>query len=413
MSQPAIRKCEALGHAPNSILPLFGPCECKVLSSSRYVVVLLFAWILCSGVEAKVTSGRAVQAVNRTAKAQAGSPGEDAAKLEAIITTDSGVIRVEFFADKAPKHVEQFIKLARQGYYDGSAFFRVIPHGLIQGGDPLVKNSATPRERWGTGGLNLTPDEPNNVKHEKGVVSTVAIPGKASSGGAQFFICDSPQPQLDGSFSAFGKVTEGIDVVDKIASISVDSNYIADKPVRIVSVKIEPKRVPPFESATVEQLRKQVVLKTSLGDVTIQLQPELAPETVRNFLNLAASGWYDHTAFHRLIPGFVIQGGLGNTRAGGAPHPADRWVHDLKGEFTSEVKHDRGIVSMARGDDPDSGNTSFFICLGPAPHLDGKYAIFGKVVAGGEVLDKFDKAPVEGQSPAERIELIQAVVKQD
>ncbi|MGH9762581.1 MAG: peptidylprolyl isomerase, partial [Blastocatellia bacterium] len=299
-----------------------------------------------------------------------GAGAQDAAKLEAVVTTDLGVFRIEFFPDKAPKHVEQFLKLARQGYYDGSAFFRIVPHGLIQGGDPLLKSPSTPRERWGTGGLNMTADEPNDLKHVRGIVSTVAIPGTPNSGGSQFFICASPQPQLDGSFSAFGEVTEGMEVVDKIASVVVDSKYIADKPVKIVSVRIEPKKVPPFETATVDQLQQQVILKTSLGDITIQLQPELAPETVRNFLNLVASGWYDHTAFHRIIPGFVIQGGLGNTRAGGAPHPADRWVHNLKPEFTTQVQHVRGTVSMARAEEPDSANTSFFICLGPAPHLD-------------------------------------------
>src|SRR5689334_16281654 len=76
---------------------------------------------------------------------------EEAAQLEAVITTDLGVIRFEFFPDKAPKHVQQFIKLARSGFYDGSAFHRVIPRGIIQGGDPLLKDAKTPRNRWGTG----------------------------------------------------------------------------------------------------------------------------------------------------------------------------------------------------------------------------------------------------------------------
>jgi peptidyl-prolyl cis-trans isomerase B (cyclophilin B) len=141
------------------------------------------------------------------------------------------------------------------------------------------------------------------------------------------------------------------------------------------------------------------------------MEPDLAPETVRNFLMLVKTGWYDHTAFHRVIAGFVIQGGLGSTRAGGAPHPADRWVHNLKPEFSGR-QHVRGTLSMARGAAPDSATTSFFIVLGPAPHLDGKYAIFGKVVDGIEVLARFEGVSLQGEEPLERIELIQASIKE-
>jgi cyclophilin family peptidyl-prolyl cis-trans isomerase len=336
--------------------------------------------------------------------------GENPASLEAVVTTELGIIRFEFYPDKAPKHVQQFIKLARQGFYDGSAFHRVMPQAIIQGGDPLLKNEATQRELWGTGGLNQTPDEPNDLKHMRGTISTVAIPGKPDSGGAQFFICMSPQPQLDGHFSAFGRVTEGIDVVDKISQVPTDDQQITVKPVRILSIRIEPKPVPPFKDATVQELKKDVLLHTSLGDITVRMDPEVAPETVRNFLTLVKTGWYDHTAFHRVIAGFVIQGGLGNTRAGGAPHLADRWVHDLKPEFSGRL-HVRGVLSMARGAALDSASTSFFIVLGPAPHLDGKYAVFGKVVAGIDVLSKFEGASLAGEEPLERIELISATIK--
>jgi len=84
-----------------------------------------------------------------------GVPQPPATELEAVVTTDAGSFRFEFAPDKAPKHVEQFIRLARQGYYDGSAFHRVILNGIIQGGDPLLKNPNTARTLWGSGGLNL------------------------------------------------------------------------------------------------------------------------------------------------------------------------------------------------------------------------------------------------------------------
>jgi cyclophilin family peptidyl-prolyl cis-trans isomerase len=335
---------------------------------------------------------------------------QEAANLEAVITTDQGVIRFEFFPAKAPKHVQQFIKRANAGFYDGSAFHRVIPRGIIQGGDPNLKEPQKPRQQWGTGALNEMPDEFSDIKHVRGTVSTVRIPGRANSGGAQFFICASPQPQLDGQYSAFGQVTEGIDIVDKISVAPADEKQTTITPIKITGIKIEPKKVEPFKNATIGQMRKDVLIRTSLGDITIQMEPDLAPEHVRNFLKLVESGWYDHTAFHRVVPGFVIQGGIGATRQGGAAHAADKWVRKLRGEFTP-AKHIRGIISMARGDDPNSADTSFFIVLGPAPHLDNKYTIFGKVVDGFEVLEQIEKVPRDGQTPRQRVELVEASIK--
>lgn len=335
---------------------------------------------------------------------------QEAANLEAVITTDLGIIRFEFFPDKAPKHVQQFIRRARARFYDGSAFHRVIARGIIQGGDPYLKEPQRPRQQWGTGALNEMPDEFSDIKHVRGTVSTVRIPGRANSGGAQFFICASPQPQLDGQYSAFGQVTEGIEVVDKISLAPADEKQMTITPVKITSIKIEPKRVEPFKTATIDQMRKDVLIRTSLGDMTVQMEPDLAPEHVRNFLKLVESGWYDHTAFHRVVPGFVIQGGVGATRQGGASHAADKWVRKLRGEFTP-AKHIRGVLSMARGDDPNSATTSFFIVLGPAPHLDNKYTIFGKVVDGFDVLDQIERVARDGETPRQRIELIEASIK--
>ena len=338
---------------------------------------------------------------------------EEAAKVEAVITTDAGVIRFEFFPDKAPKHVQAFVKNARAGFYDGSAFHRVIRLGIIQGGDPLLKDPKTPRAKWGTGALNQLPDEFSDAKHLTGTVSAVRIPGKANSGGAQFFICASAQPQLDGQFSAFGQVTEGIEVIDKISSGEADDEQKLTTPVKIIGVKIEPKREEPFKEASVDEMRKEVLMHTSLGDITVALEPELAPEHARNFLKLVQTGWYDHTIFHRVVPGFVVQGGMSQGRSGNQTHYADKWIRPLKGEFTQTHKHIRGVLSMARTDDPNSALTSFFIVLAPAANLDGKYSIFGKVVDGFDTLDRMEKAQrgPDGQTPVERIELIEAVIK--
>ncbi len=336
---------------------------------------------------------------------------QSAADLEAVVNTDLGTFRFEFAPEKAPRHVDHFIALARQGYYDGSAFHRVVQYGIIQGGDPLLKDPKTPRKLWGTGGLNQLPAEFSDLKHERGVVSTVSIPDKPDSDGAQFFICIVPQPSLDGKFSSFGRVTEGMDIVEKISKSPLAPDGLVEKPVRIVKVTIEKKRVQPFLNSSVDELRKTVSMKTTLGAIRIQMEPDWAPETVRNFLMLVSTGWYDGTAFHRVVKDFVIQGGMGNTRPNGAGHSADRWVHTLKGEFRPDVKHVRGIVSMAHGDDPDSASTSFFLMLGPAPHLDGKYAAFGRIIDGMDVLAAFEKEEVDGETPRRRLEIVEAKVE--
>jgi cyclophilin family peptidyl-prolyl cis-trans isomerase len=339
-----------------------------------------------------------------------GQPAVSPENVEAVVTTDLGAFRFEFAPDKAPKHVQQFLKLAAEGYYDGSAFFRVVANGIIQGGDPLLKNPKTPRNLWGTGGLNLLPGEISDMKHGRGVVSAVRIPSKPDSDGAQFFVCVHPQPALDGQYSAFGRVTEGLEVVERISQSPVAADGLTETPVRILKVTIEKKKTEPFLTATPDEMRKTVTLKTTLGEVKIEMEPDWAPNHVRNFLKLVSTGWYNGTAFHRLVKGFVVQGGMGDTRAGNPTHPADRWVHTLKGEFRADVKHERGIVSMARDDDPDSADTSFFIVLGPAPHLDGKYTAFGRVVAGMDVLDAFEKEELDGEKPKRRLELIEATI---
>jgi len=332
------------------------------------------------------------------------------ADLEAVVTTSLGSFRFEFAEDKAPVHVREFIQRAKSGYYDGSAFHRVVANGIIQGGDPLLKDPKTPKNLWGTGGLNLLKNEFSDMKHERGTVSTVRIPGKENSDGTQFFVCVYPQPPLDGQFSAFGRVTEGMEVVEKISRVPAGENGFTDQPVRIEKITVEKKKVEPFLEATVEEMRRTVTLRTTLGTVKVKMEPDWAPNHVRNFLRLTETGWYNGTAFHRLSKGFVVQGGMGDQRASGPAHSADRWVRNLKGEFREDVKHTRGIVSMARADDPDSANTSFFLMLGDSPHLDGKYSAFGRIVAGLEVLEAFEKEEVDGEVPKRRLEIIEATI---
>jgi peptidyl-prolyl cis-trans isomerase B (cyclophilin B) len=132
----------------------------------------------------------------------------------------------------------------------------------------------------------------------------------------------------------------------------------------------------------------QAILSTRHGDITIEFLPEVAPNHVNNFLELARSGFYDGTKFHRVIPGFMIQGGDPNSKQD------DRRLHgtggsgkNVKAEFNA-TKHVRGIVSAARSSNPDSASSQFFIMVADSAHLDGQYSAFGKVVSGIEVADK-------------------------
>src|SRR4029079_4679227 len=132
--------------------------------------------------------------------------------------------------------------------------------------------------------------------------------------------------------------------------------------------------------------------------------PGVAPEHVRNFLQLAQAGVLDGTAFHRVVRGFVVQTGALNTR-GPLTDKQQRLAHRPQPEFNG-TNHVKGIVSMARGDDPVSATTSFFIVTADAPTLDGKYTVFGRVIDGLDVLDKIESAPVSGESPTTRVDLI-------
>ncbi|NOJ28263.1 MAG: peptidylprolyl isomerase [Nitrososphaera sp.] len=137
------------------------------------------------------------------------------------IQTKFGDISIEFLPDVAPKHVENFKKLAASGFYDGTIFHRIVPNFVIQGGDPLTKNVAN-KSRWGTGGPGWTVRaEFNKTKHSRGVLS-MARSQDPNSAGSQFFIVLKDSNFLDNQYTVFGKVTSGMDVVDKIAALSTD-----------------------------------------------------------------------------------------------------------------------------------------------------------------------------------------------
>jgi peptidyl-prolyl cis-trans isomerase B (cyclophilin B) len=157
-------------------------------------------------------------------------------KEVAVIETTHGTIKLEFFEDKAPGHVKNFKDLANKNFYDGTTFHRIIPGFMIQGGDPNSKSDD--RSQHGTGGPGHSIDaEFNDVKHERGVLS-MARSQDPNSAGSQFFICVKDAFFLDGQYTAFGKVIEGMDVADKIVNEARDSNDNPEEKMEMKSVSI-------------------------------------------------------------------------------------------------------------------------------------------------------------------------------
>lgn len=166
----------------------------------------------------------------------------------------------------------------------------------------------------------------------------------------------------------------------------------------------------PFAGASVEMMAAQcVTLETEQGTIVFEVLPHKAPETVRSFLNLTATGALNTTTFSRIVKGFVVQGGNLST--------SEKWGADLAARMQrsvpdepSDVKHVRGIVSMARHDAPNSATTHFFILVGDGPNLDGTFAAFGRVLRGMEVADAINRAEAENEKPISPVRITRAGV---
>ena len=331
---------------------------------------------------------------------------------QAVLDTSAGTIVMDLLADKAPNHVALFIKTAQSGGYDGTTFFRMIKHGIIQGGDPVTKDAAA-RGKYGTGGLNLLKPEMNDEKQTRGAVSATQIPGKPDSAGTQFFIAVTDQPGLDGRYTIFARVVEGILVAQKISETAVDSTGLAVDRIVVnkVTIRDTPADVPePFSTESVEELKQyRAVLDTSMGEITLSFTPDKAPNHVRNFLRLAQSGVYDGMSFHRVVKGFVIQSGHLPTR-GPLSETQQKYVRQMNAEFNDQL-HEKGTLSMARLSDPNSASTSFFIVTARTQALDNQYTAFGKVESGLDVVEKIEAVAVNGEEPAERVELRKVTIR--
>jgi len=326
---------------------------------------------------------------------------------QAVVETTAGTFIIDLRPELAPNHVGYFMKQAADGAYAGTIFHRVVRHGIIQGGDPLSKDPSKSAQ-VGSGGLGVLQAEHSAEPFARGAVGAALRPNQPDSGGAQFFVCVTEQPALAGQFTVFGRVSEGLDIVQKISEAAADPKGAPVERVTITAVTIRdtpPPEPVPFANETPEQLAlHRAVIETTLGSITVAFDAGKAPEHARNFLQLAKAGVFDGTSFHRVVRGFVAQGGALNYRAAPLTEKQQHLVHQLQPEF-SGTNHVRGIVSMARGDDPASATTSFFIVLGNAPNLDNKYSAFGSVADGLDVLEKIEAVPVNGESPMSRIDI--------
>jgi peptidyl-prolyl cis-trans isomerase B (cyclophilin B) len=167
---------------------------------------------------------------------------------------------------------------------------------------------------------------------------------------------------------------------------------------------------------TPEEMKKMAettaVIETKFGNLELKFFPDVAPNHVKNFIDLAKKGFYDGTIFHRVIPGFMIQGGDPNTKnSDRSKHGMGGPGYTVKAEF-NDKPHKRGTLSMARAADPNSAGSQFFICVAPASFLDKQYTVFGEVVSGMEAADKIVSAPRDKRdNPSERMEMKVRIVE--
>jgi cyclophilin family peptidyl-prolyl cis-trans isomerase len=331
-------------------------------------------------------------------------PDAQTTPKQAVVETSAGTFIIDITPETAPNQSAYFMKLAAEGAYDGTTFHRMVKYGLVQGGDPLSKDPSK-KSAYGTGGLNVIKAEARAPKMTRGSVAAVLIPGRPDSAGAQFFIVLADQPALGGQYTVFGQVSDGMEVLAKISETAVDASGMAVD--RLEMTKVTIRDTPPvrFVNDSAQDLAQyRVVLDTSAGAIGLEFMADKAPETVRQFLRLAEAGIYNGTSFHRVAPGFVIQTGALNTRGAPLTEKQQQLVHNLPPEF-NDTKHVKGIVSMARGDDPGSASTSFFICTGTSQALDGVYTAFARVVDGMSVVEAIESTPRTGEAPNTRIDL--------
>ena len=264
------------------------------------------------------------------------------------------------------------------------------------------------RGKYGTGGLNLLKTEITDEKQTRGAVSATQIPGKADSAGTQFFIAVTDQPGLDGKYTIFARVVEGMLAVQKISEAAVDDKGLAVDRIVVnkVTIRDKPAETPePFSTESIEELaRYRAVLDTSMGEITLSFTPDKAPNHVRNFLRLAQAGVYDGMSFHRVVKGFVIQSGHLPTRG-----PLERDAAEVRAADEGGVQ--RSDPRQGHAVDGAAGRSGFgeHVVL----HRDRARAGARRQVLGvrkgrerlGRRARRSRRSPLNGEEPQQRVEL--------
>ncbi len=322
-------------------------------------------------------------------------------------------------ATTAPITVENFMTLVNKGFYNGLTFHRILSNFMIQGGDPKADGTGGNTDEKGNE-INIKGEFSangvyNDIKHLRGVISMARGGYSNDSASSQFFICNATYPSLDGQYAAFGYVLAGLDVVDSITeegmkyTSAAENGAISNKnnqPVITSIVEItraeaeqyiptpepKPEYCSYFTTRSTEGRDVKYVKMTvqDHGDVILLLDATTAPITVANFMKLVNQNFYNGLTFHRIMNDFMIQGGAPK---GDAPET-------ITGEFSAngisnDIKHLRGVISMARSNDVNSASSQFFICNTDYTYLDGSYAAFGYVISGLSVIDSITKEGVK------------------
>lgn len=338
------------------------------------------------------------------------TPEKALADEHVVLTTDRGVVVIDLLEADAPRHVENFKSKVASGFYDGLKFHRVVDGFIAQGGRPAQPVNAT-----------AIPSEAK-VEQTAGSVAMVLADQKNPSGGSltdQFYICYQSWPELAGA-TVFARVVQGMDVVKKFdmydqEEVNQDNQGTlpANRGTRIVKAQV----VPAAQSAEVAkkeagsvQAEMVAVLKTDIGDIVIDLFEEDCPKHSANFKKLVREGFYDGTTFHRVIEGFMAQGGDPEGTGFGGPG------YTIEAEIGKP--HVRGSLAAARTghNNPQmrSSGSQFYICFNRTPNvaaLDGKYTVYGQVIQGMDVVDKIQRGQ-GGNFPTEaRTKIIKATLE--
>jgi peptidylprolyl isomerase/peptidyl-prolyl cis-trans isomerase B (cyclophilin B) len=322
----------------------------------------------------------------------------------ATLVTEKGDIVVELFDDRVPETVNNFVFLAREGFYDNTTFHRVLPDFMAQGGDPTGTGMGGP-------GYTFEDEFHPELSHDRVGTLSMANSGP-NTNGSQFFITYGPTTWLDDRHTVFGRVIDGLDVLPSLSPRDPQQgpagpgDLIETVTITETDEPIESEIPAPAEMEVPEEPTARLnlsprppemdidtdavyvaTIETEKGEIVVDLNAATAPQTVNNFVFLARQGFYNGLVFHRVEPGFVIQGGDPTGTGQGGPG------YVLPAEI--ELTHGEGAIAMARL--PDQGNprrmssgSQFYITLDETSQLDGGYTVFGQVTEGMDVVQRVE-----------------------